>query len=170
MRIDPVHTSSMAITYKSKVNILFPAALVVTYGLAAFVCITVIRTGGLIWLPLPLFVVAVAVAGTWMLFGTEYRIDAHALYAKCGPFGWRIPLRNIQHVDSDPGIVSNILVVAQSCSSCAMLSFDRVRIDYGDGRSLNISPADKRRFLADLAVARRPGWESPTSNQAAAPR
>lgn len=145
----------MATIYKSKVNILFPMALAVTYALAVFVCITVVRAGGLMWLALPLFVVVIAAVGTWMLFGTEYRIDPNALYAKCGPFGWRIPLRDIRHVDTDPGIVSTILVAANSGSSCAMLSFDRVCIDFGVGRSLNISPADKQRFLADLAAARR---------------
>ena len=145
----------MATSYKSKVNILFPMALAATYALAVFVCITVVRAGGLMWLLLPLFVIAVAAVGTWMLFGTEYRIDANALYAKCGPFGWRIPLRNIRRVDTDLGILSTILVVANSGSACAMLSFDRVRIDFGVGRSLNISPADKQRFLADFAAARR---------------
>jgi hypothetical protein len=34
------------------------------------------------------------------------------------------------------------------------LSLDRLRIEYGSGRALMISPAEKQRFLRDLAARR----------------
>jgi hypothetical protein len=55
------------------------------------------------------------------------------------------------------------LTVGCVCAAYAMmrlpgmapaLSLDRLRIDYGDGRSLMISPADKQGFLCDFAARR----------------
>jgi len=94
-----------------------------------------------LWLLLPLaLVVAVPL---WTMLGTCYTLSDEALRVRSGPFTWRIALIE----------VSGIELTRDACSSPA-LSLDRLRIDYGDGRSLSISPADKQRFVRDFTARR----------------
>ena len=76
----------------------------------------------------------------WTLLGTYYVVDATSLVVRSGPFHWIVPLRNIRSVQSTRDIRSG-----------PALSFDRLRIEYGAGRVLLISPREKDAFLADLA-------------------
>ena len=82
----------------------------------------------------------------WLLFATDYTLDAVDLRVRCGPFKWRIPLRDIRAVTATHNPLSS-----------PALSLDRLRIDYGPLKSVMISPADKERFLAELERRRRSG-------------
>ncbi len=75
----------------------------------------------------------------WTLLGTYYLIDATSLVVRSGPFHWTVPLRDIRSVSAtrDP-------------RSGPALSFDRLRVEFGAGRVLLISPREKEEFLADL--------------------
>ncbi len=75
----------------------------------------------------------------WTLLATRYSIDDAFLRVRCGPFRWTIPLRDI----------ASITPTRDHASSPA-LSLDRLRIEYGGGRSLLVSPRDKDAFLRDL--------------------
>jgi hypothetical protein len=76
----------------------------------------------------------------WTLLGTYYVIDATSLVVRSGPFHWTVALRDIRSVQATRDIRSG-----------PALSFDRLRIEYGAGRVLLISPREKDAFLADLA-------------------
>ena len=76
----------------------------------------------------------------WTLLGTYYVIDATSLVVRSGPFHWTVALRDIRSVQETRDIRSG-----------PALSFDRLRIEYGAGRVLLISPREKDAFLADLA-------------------
>jgi uncharacterized membrane protein YfcA len=76
----------------------------------------------------------------WTLLGTYYVVDTASLVAHSGPFRWTIPLREIRSVRS-----------TREARSGPALSFDRVRIEFGAGRVLLVSPREKEAFLADLA-------------------
>ncbi len=76
----------------------------------------------------------------WTLLGTYYVIDATSLVAHSGPFRWTIPLREIRSVTS-----------SRETRSGPALSLDRLRIEFGAGHVLLVSPRDKSAFLADLA-------------------
>jgi hypothetical protein len=84
-----------------------------------------------------LFCLAVCV---WTLLATYYVIDATSLVVRSGPFHWTISLRDIRSVKPSRDIRSG-----------PALSFDRLRIEYGAGRVLMVSPREKEAFLADLA-------------------
>jgi hypothetical protein len=75
----------------------------------------------------------------WMVLATDYTLDAQHLTVRCGPFRWRIGLGDISAVSAtrDP-------------SSGPALSLDRLRVEYGRGRAILISPRDASRFLHDL--------------------
>lgn len=81
----------------------------------------------------------------WVLFATHYRFEADTLCVRCGPFSWRVPLNEVRAVTS-----------SRSALSGPALSPDRLRIDYGRGRTLLVSPADRAGFLAELRL-RAPG-------------
>ncbi len=85
----------------------------------------------------------------WTLLGTYYVIDATHLVVRSGPFYWTIPLREIRSVRP-----------TQDVRSGPALSFDRLRVEFGAGRVLLISPRDKDAFLADLARRGVQGVES----------
>lgn len=76
----------------------------------------------------------------WTLLGTYYVIDATSLVVRSGPFHWTVVLREIRSVQPTRDIRSG-----------PALSFDRLRIEYGAGRVLLVSPREKDAFLADLA-------------------
>jgi hypothetical protein len=76
----------------------------------------------------------------WTLLGTYYVIDSTTLVVRSGPFHWSVPLREIRSVQPTRDVRSG-----------PALSFDRLRIEYGAGRVLLISPREKDAFLADLA-------------------
>ena len=76
----------------------------------------------------------------WTLLGTYYVIDASSLVAHSGPFRWTIPLREIRSVRS-----------TRETHSGPALSFYRLRVEFGAGRVLLVSPREKEAFLADLA-------------------
>jgi hypothetical protein len=84
-----------------------------------------------------LFCLAICV---WTLLGTYYAIDAASLIVRSGPFHWTVALRDIHSVRP-----------TRDTRSGPALSFDRLRIEYGAGRALLVSPREKDAFLADLA-------------------
>jgi hypothetical protein len=75
----------------------------------------------------------------WVMLATDYTLDARQLTVRCGPFRWRIRLADIRAVSAtrDP-------------SSGPALSLDRLRVEYGRGRAILISPRDAGQFLHDL--------------------
>ena len=79
----------------------------------------------------------------WILAGTHYTFVGDALVVRCGPFRWRIPLREIRSVTPTRDMLAS-----------PALSLDRLRIDYGVGRTVMVSPADKDAFLRALAPDR----------------
>ena len=80
----------------------------------------------------------------WLLTSTRYSLLNGELRIQCGPFRWRIPI----------AAITGITPTSNPLSSPA-LSLDRLRIDYGTGDSLMISPRDKTGFIRELEAARR---------------
>lgn len=79
------------------------------------------------------------------LVATHYTVHRGTLIVVSGPLRWRIPIDQIQRVEA----------TRQPWSSPA-LSLDRLRIRYGDGRQIMISPADKNGFLKAIGHALHP--------------
>ncbi|QQO05935.1 PH domain-containing protein [Luteimonas sp. MC1750] len=91
------------------------------------------------------FIVVIGVGlPIWLLLSTRYTLEPRQLRVQSGPFKWHIKVADITSITPS----SNAL-------SSPALSLDRLRIDYGSGRSLMISPRNKERFLRDIEAARR---------------
>lgn len=71
-----------------------------------------------------------------VLLNTSYTVDRGVLKARSGPLCWKVPLDQIQSVE-----------MTRSALSSPALSLDRLRIRYGKGRFILVSPADKPGFL-----------------------
>lgn len=79
----------------------------------------------------------------WLLLATRYTLQGDALLVQSGPFRWRVPLAEIRSVTPTNNPLSS-----------PALSLQRLRIDYGRGRWLMISPRDREQFLQALEAAR----------------
>ncbi|MBT8078361.1 MAG: PH domain-containing protein [Gammaproteobacteria bacterium] len=87
-----------------------------------------------------LIVVVLAFALILVMFlRTRYRVDREELQIVCGLFRWTVPLAEISSV-----------VETRNPLSSPALSLDRVRINYGSGRCVMVSPADKAGFYAAI--------------------
>ena len=83
--------------------------------------------------------IAVVVLLLWLSLRTYYVVDQTTLRIVSGPFRWRIPLDEIKSVTP-----------SRSLWSSPALSLDRLSIDYGNGRRVMVSPAEKQAFLGAI--------------------
>lgn len=95
-----------------------------------------------LWFAVPTLLVGAGLP-IWLLLSTHYTIDETDLRVRSGPFTWRVPLAEITSVTPTHNPLSS-----------PALSLDRLRIEYGRGRALMISPQDKEGFLACLEERR----------------
>ncbi|MDD3762969.1 MAG: PH domain-containing protein [Nevskiales bacterium] len=131
-------------TYKSKVDTWLGVVLVgVMVGcLVAF--FVSVRSGdaAAVLAALPILVIGAGLPG-WLLASTHYTLGDTTLSVRSGPLRWEVPIRAIRDITP-----------TSSPLSSPALSLDRLRIDYGQGRSVMISPKDKRRFIQALEARR----------------
>jgi hypothetical protein len=75
----------------------------------------------------------------WVLLSTRYVIDGRELRVRSGPFSWRVPIDEITAITH----TSNPL-------SSPALSLRRLRIEWGHGRAVMISPQHEEAFLREM--------------------
>lgn len=128
------------VTFTSKIDGWLATALLISAGASAVAVVTVsVVESVLLGLALsPLLLVSVGLP-VWVLRATSYTFGATDLDVRCGPFAWRIPLREIRAVTPTRNPLSS-----------PALSLDRLRIDYGRMSSMMISPEDKEGFMTEL--------------------
>jgi uncharacterized membrane protein YdbT with pleckstrin-like domain len=96
--------------------------------------------------PISFFILALGcVLPVWLLLSTGYTLTDDQLVVKAGPFRWRVPIREIKSVTP-----------TRSALSSPALSLDRLRIEYGDSKSIMVSPRSREDFLRELEARRAP--------------
>jgi membrane protein YdbS with pleckstrin-like domain len=80
----------------------------------------------------------------WILLSLRYYLSDRTLRIRCGPFRWIIPIDRITAVTP-----------AQDPLSSPALSLDRLRVDYGKGSAVVISPEPRAEFLRQLEHRRK---------------
>ena len=126
--------------YRSRVDALLIVAL-----LGAPLALFMSLGSGLLGLPLTLrLATLLPLVGlfcllAWTLLATHYTIDEYNLTVRSGPFRWVIALSQIESVTP-----------TRDARSGPALSLDRLRICYGGGRQMLISPQEKEAFIRDL--------------------
>lgn len=131
--------------YPSKIDIWLGLVLLVVLAVCVIVFVYALRTGSIlaILVTLPGLIIGAGLP-VWLLSSTSYTLSDETLLVKSGPFKWQIPIAQI----------TNITPTSNPLSSPA-LSLDRIRIDYGRGQSIMISPRDKDGFIRDLEMRRQ---------------
>ena len=86
-----------------------------------------------------LIVIGVLALFAWIYATTRYTITENHLFVKAGPFSWIIPIADITRIKP-----------TRNPASSPALSLDRLRIQYGAGDELMVSPADQQRFMTAL--------------------
>ena len=131
-------------TYRSRIEAWVLAVLIPAMAAAAYVALQSLASNPFVpWSYSALIAVVGVGLPLWLLLATYYGFDGPDLVVRSGPFRWRIPLVAI----------TGITPTSEPLSSPA-LSLDRLKITYGQGRSIIISPRDKEDFLRELEVRR----------------
>jgi len=80
----------------------------------------------------------------WIVFSTKYAMSDETLEIECGPFRWTVRIKDIEKIEATRNPLSS-----------PALSLDRLRIDYGQGRAVMISPENRHQFLHQLEGRRK---------------
>lgn len=135
----------MVSVHRSKVDNWLVVVLLIAMAVSLAASLLVLATtpsGTGVWIAVP---TAAFGAGLplWLLLTTDYTLDDRHLRVRSGPMKWTIALAEIERISATRNPVSS-----------PALSLDRLRIDYGKGRSLMISPRDRQAFLAEIEALR----------------
>jgi hypothetical protein len=132
----------MVTVYKSKIDAWLLVVLVIAMIVSLFAAATVLAVASPMAWTVAAFVAGVGVGlPLWLLLSTHYTLGHGQLVVRSGPFKWYISLTDI----------TGITPTSNPLSSPA-LSLDRLRIDYGRGKSLMISPRNKEEFIRDIEM------------------
>ncbi|MCC7548599.1 MAG: PH domain-containing protein [Burkholderiales bacterium] len=131
--------------FRSKIDTWLSCVLVIAAAIALWAAAATVRQGSGTGLPVSIVVVLIgAVLPMWILLGTVYSIESGTLRIRSGPFSWRIPVASITSVEPSRSPVSS-----------PALSLERLRVEYGAGKSILVSPADRQAFIAAIEHAKR---------------
>ncbi|MEM1404835.1 MAG: PH domain-containing protein [Pseudomonadota bacterium] len=127
--------------FESKVDVWLQVLFVMSIAFCGITCFSMLRqplgTAG--WLTIG-STLAVGVAfPIWLYLSTKYTVDDHQCRVSSGPFRWVINLDDIEDIKPTTNVLSS-----------PALSLDRLLITYADGKSLMVSPEDKKGFIAAL--------------------
>jgi len=126
--------------FSSKVDAWLGAAILVAIAGSGFASAVAYRGGGF---ENTLVAITVLLAGAlfplWLCLSTNYIVRDDLLLIRCGPFSWRVPKATIRSVKATRNPLSS-----------PALSLDRLRIDYGAGKYVMVSPANPSEFRKAL--------------------
>ena len=80
-------------------------------------------------------------------FRLHYTLEGRNLIVRSGPFRWTIDVDEITGVEKASGFMM--------ARSSPALSLDRLRIEYGRGASVMVSPRDRAGFMRAIEAARK---------------
>lgn len=126
--------------YRTRVDTWLLVVLLAAMGLALLAALEVIVVADRsAWWIAPLAAVLGVGLPAWLLLDTKYRLDEKELRISSGPFRWRVLLSTIQSVEPSANPIAS-----------PALSLKRIRIDYGAGQTVYISPRDREAFISEL--------------------
>lgn len=133
--------------FRSKVDTWLILVLAVSAIVAVVTAAIVGRqASGVSFLVLVAIVALGAALPIWILVSTAYVVERGTLRIRSGPFAWRIPISSITGIKP-----------TRSPLSSPALSLDRLRVEYGAGKAIMISPADQQAFLRAIEGAKTSG-------------
>ena len=134
----------MPAVYKSKIDtwlfITLAVSMVISLGASVLIiwCAPVVA-----WWALPINLLLGVGLPIWLLTSTRYVLEPERLTIHSGPFTWQVSLSEITK-----------MYATRNPLSSPALSLDRLCLEYGGGKSIMISPANKEQFIQDLEQRR----------------
>ena len=124
-------------TFKSAVDLwlLVIVALVVIISLGVSVRLVLQRSPAGYLISIWLIAVGIGLP-LWLIYTTQYFVKDEVLKIQSGPFKWTIPITSI----------SQVVETSNPLSSPA-LSLRRLKITYGESKTVMVSPKDREGFL-----------------------
>lgn len=135
---------SQPLTFKSRIDtwVLVTILLVVSIAVLAVDALLSLEAGyG--WVGVGIVGLAGILLPLWILTHTSYDLGDRYLTVHCGPFRREIPIAEITDVSA-----------TRSSARSPALSTDRLRIDYGEGHAIMISPDHRDMFMRSLEARR----------------
>jgi hypothetical protein len=80
----------------------------------------------------------------WIIVSLKYFLSDDCLRVRCGPFHWRIPIKDITAVTP-----------TNAAKSSPAMSLDRLLIEHGSNDRVMISPEPRKEFLRQLEHRRK---------------
>lgn len=131
-------------TYRSKIDAWLLIVLIAAMAISGFAALKSVSEGpDAGWWTGFVIVLVGIVLPAWLIAATYYRFEARQLIVRSGPFRWRIPIAEITQV-----------VPTSNPISSPALSLDRLKIVYGAGRTLLVSPRDQDDFRREIETRR----------------
>lgn len=96
------------------------------------------------FIAIPIFLIGICLPFSILAY-TNYTITEKSLSIRSSLLKWEIPFKEITKIESTNDPLSS-----------PALSLDRLRIEYGQGKSILISPLDKAEFIRDLQTMNVP--------------
>jgi len=123
--------------FRSKVDAWLAITLVVSALIVLVAAYSIAARATGVWLVGPAVLVAIG-AGLplWLLLSTNYTVNGTTLSVRSGPFSWQIPISKVTRI-----------VPTRSPLSSPALSLDRLRIEYGPGKAVLVSPRNQGAFI-----------------------
>lgn len=129
--------------FRSKVDAWLFLVLALAAGAALFASGAALQQASGMGLLVPVAIVAIgAVLPIWILASTRYLVESRTLHVMSGPFTWHIPVSSISSIKP-----------TRSPLSGPALSLKRLRVEYGSGKTILVSPADQQAFLRAIKDA-----------------
>ena len=128
-------------TFKSAVDLwlLVIVALVVIISLGVSVRLALQRSSAGYLISIWLIAVGIGLP-LWLLYTTQYVVKDEVLKIQSGPFKWTIPITSISQV-----------VETRNPLSSPALSLHRLKITYGESKTVMVSPKDREGFLGAIS-------------------
>lgn len=135
---------SQPVTFKSRIDtwVLVSILLLISIAVLAIDAVLGIDAAWR-WLLVAVIAVAGGLLPLWILTFTRYELGDQELKVRCGPFTWVVPIHQISAVSR-----------TKSAARGPALSTSRLRVDYGNGQSVLISPDNRDIFVRSLEARR----------------
>lgn len=129
--------------FRSKVDLWLAAVMAATAGTSTLGAAVVFRHASAGGLSAGVIIALGAGLPLWVLLGTRYVLRGGILHIRSGPISWHVPVSSISGIEP-----------TRSPISSPALSLSRLRISYGAGQCVLVSPVHPAAFISAINAAK----------------
>ncbi|WP_204137449.1 PH domain-containing protein [Halomicronema sp. CCY15110] len=128
--------------FKSAIDTWYYVMIAVTAIILAVALVGLLKSGAIAGMVIVLLAAVLSLGlPIWLMLTTNYTVRTDVLDVRSGPFRWRIPRSEIYSIQP-----------SRSLLSAPALSLNRLEIQYGQSKTILVSPADPEAFREAIGV------------------